>query len=104
MAKKNKLPEPISIGTKPTLEKSDLAPRVLEAHLLDFDGDLYGQKVEFQLSRWLRDQQAFAHVDLLRDQLARDIVQTRKWHGLGLLQWPQVPGQPVGSAQPIESS
>jgi riboflavin kinase/FMN adenylyltransferase len=85
----------ISIGTKPTLEKGDHAPRVIEAHLLDFDDDLYDQQVEFRLSRWLRDQQSFAHVNLLRDQLARDIVQTRKWHNLGLLQWPEAKGQPI---------
>jgi len=75
-------PAAISIGCQPTF---DCDGRIVEAHLLGYEGDLYGQTVAVSFGRWLRDQQAFPNVDTLRDQLGRDVAQVSQWHGMGLL-------------------
>ncbi|MAE63574.1 MAG: riboflavin biosynthesis protein RibF [Phycisphaeraceae bacterium] len=64
----------ISIGIKPTFKG---ALRCVEAHLLDFDGDLYGQTVSLSALRWVRDQVRFANTEDLRAQLTRDVDATR---------------------------
>jgi riboflavin kinase/FMN adenylyltransferase len=69
----------ISVGVNPTFHERVLT---VEAHLLDFQGDLYNQTVALEFHRWLRDQQTFAHVEQLRAQLQRDIQRTRwNWRG-----------------------
>lgn len=73
----------VSIGEKPTFGKKQLT---VEAHLLDFAGDLYGRRLTLHFAVWLRDQQAFPNLQALKDQLARDIARTRQWHELGLLE------------------
>ena len=73
----------INIGTRPTFGDERGA---VEAHLLDFDGDLYGQIVRVQWWRWVRDQQRFPDTTALRDQLTRDIEQVRRWYKLGKLE------------------
>ncbi len=64
----------ISVGNKPSFGQTQL---VIEAHLLDFDQDVYGQTVTLEFHRWLRDQARFPTPDALRDQLTRDIETTR---------------------------
>jgi riboflavin kinase/FMN adenylyltransferase len=49
----------------------------VEAHLLDFDGDLYGAELEVEMGGKLRDEQQFASPAALRDQIARDIAKIR---------------------------
>ena len=78
----------ISIGVKPTFGKS---VRTLEAHLLDFQGDLYGQTLRLSFARWVRDQQAFPTLPDLVRQLGRDIGLTRSWHEIGILLTAPVP-------------
>ena len=65
----------ISIGNLPTFENG---AHQLEAHLLDFDGDLYGQPLRLELVAWVRDQVRFASLDALKDQIARDIDRIRQ--------------------------
>ena len=67
----------ISVGTKPTFGAN---PRVCEVHLIDFAGpsDEYGWTIELQFHDWLRDQLAFEQVDLLTEQLQRDIQRSRQ--------------------------
>lgn len=72
----------VSVGVKPTFGG---ARRVIEAHLLDFDGDLYGTTITLGYSRWLRDQQPFPTRDALVAQLKRDIDQVRRCHAGGWL-------------------
>lgn len=74
-------PAAISVGRKPTFEHRRLS---IEAHLLDYDGDLYNQKITIRFARWLRDQQVFAGVEALKSQLQHDIHQCRTWHAMGL--------------------
>jgi riboflavin kinase/FMN adenylyltransferase len=78
-------PAAISVGIKPTFGKREL---VIESHLLDYSGDLYGELLSVSFVRWLRDQQIFPGLAALRAQLARDIAHTRQWHEQGLLQTP----------------
>ena len=66
----------ISVGSQATFGgRSSL----IEAHLLDFSGDLYGQSVTLSFDRWLRDQALFPSAGLLQDQLGRDVAHVRRW-------------------------
>ena len=67
----------ISIGTKPTFGKND---RVLEAHLIAFDGVLhqYGWPLTVTISHWIREQVTFDSIDALRIQIESDIQTTIK--------------------------
>ena len=49
----------------------------VEAHLLDFDADLYGQTMEIELVERLRDEQRFGSIDELAAQVSRDIERAR---------------------------
>lgn len=64
----------ISIGTNPHYGGDE---RRIEAFLLDFDGDLYGQRLVVELWQRLRDERAFESEQELIDQIARDVEQTR---------------------------
>ncbi len=66
----------ISIGRRPTFyDENGLL--LVEAHLLDFDGDLYGEQAWVEVTHWLRGQERFDGVDALVEQLQRDIATTR---------------------------
>lgn len=61
----------VSIGIAPTFGDSR---RQVEAHLLDFTGDLYGRTIRLEFTDWLRDQIRFDGIDALKAQLSRDIT------------------------------
>jgi riboflavin kinase / FMN adenylyltransferase len=65
----------ISIGTNPHYGGEE---RRVEAFLLDFDGDLYGQELTIELWARLRDEQAFESEAELVEQIARDVEATRR--------------------------
>jgi len=64
----------ISIGTNPHYGGAE---RRVEAHLLDFEGDLYGRRLVVQLWRRLRDEGKFGSEQELVAQIARDVEETR---------------------------
>jgi riboflavin kinase / FMN adenylyltransferase len=64
-------PAAISIGTMPTFGQNE--PQV-EAHLIGFDGDLYGKTIAIEFVNWLREQRKFAGIEELKRQLQRDIA------------------------------
>jgi riboflavin kinase/FMN adenylyltransferase len=68
-------PAAISVGVKPTFPN---AARTIEAHLLGFSGDLYGQTVTIRFNRWLREQQPFPSLKALKSQLLRDVAQVAR--------------------------
>ena len=69
-------PAAINVGVRPTVE---LAGSVLvEAHLLDFDGDLYGARIDVAFHHRLRGERRFGSVDTLIAQLRRDVDDTRR--------------------------
>jgi riboflavin kinase/FMN adenylyltransferase len=49
----------------------------VEAHLLDFDADLYGEEVEVTLLDKLRGEKKFGSMNELKEQIARDVEQAR---------------------------
>ena len=52
---------------------------VLEAHLLDFDQDLYGWQVTIELCKKIRESKKFTDAEELQDAIVRDIVEIRKF-------------------------
>lgn len=62
----------LNIGLRPTLEQTQPQLHV-EAHLIDFTGDLYGHELELFFVDKLRDEKKFASLDELRQQIAVDI-------------------------------
>ncbi len=72
-----RLPAAVSIGRRPTFY-AESAMSLLEAYLLDFDGDLYGEAAEVEFVGRLRGQEAFGSVDSLVEQMSRDVGATRR--------------------------
>jgi riboflavin kinase/FMN adenylyltransferase len=67
----------ISLGRRPTFY-AESGLLLLEAHLLDFDGDLYGQAARVRFHRRLRGQERFESVEDLIAQMARDVQAVRE--------------------------
>lgn len=59
-----------NLGTRPTVGGGK---RVLEVHLFDFRGDLYGQELEICFRKHLRPEMKFPSLEALRDQIAQDV-------------------------------
>lgn len=67
----------VNIGIRPTIKTS--SPQLhVEAHLLDFSGDLYGSEMELIFGDKLRDEQKFSSVDALKQQVAQDIEAVKR--------------------------
>ena len=62
-------PAMVNIGNRPTFAGQH---RTIEAHVLQFQGDLYGQTLEIQFHKRLRDERKFANVLALQQQIAQD--------------------------------
>jgi len=67
-------PSVSSFGTRPTV---DGVEPLLEAHLFDFQGDLYGRHIEVEFVAKLRDEEKFQDLAALTDQMHRDAEQAR---------------------------
>jgi riboflavin kinase/FMN adenylyltransferase len=65
-----------NLGMRPTIE-SDGQP-LLEVHLLDFNGDIYGRHMEVRFIKHLRAERTFEGVGALREQIARDAIMARE--------------------------
>ena len=64
----------VNLGPNPTFGEKR---RKIEAHLLDFDGDLYGESLELEFVTRLRDTLTFPNAEMLSRQLKQDVEQTR---------------------------
>lgn len=64
-----------SLGTRPTVNGKEL---LLEAHVFDFDGDLYRQLLHVDFVAYLREERKFADMDALIEQMNRDAAQARE--------------------------
>jgi riboflavin kinase/FMN adenylyltransferase len=73
------MPSVSSLGMRPTVNGTE---RLLEAHLFDFDGDLYGRRIEVEFVAKLRDELRFDNLDALTAQMHRDAAQARALLGL----------------------
>ena len=67
-----------NIGKRPTFNSTEKIS--FELHLLDFEGDLYGKKLNVTLVYFLREEKAFPHIDLLKSQIEQDISTTREYN------------------------
>jgi riboflavin kinase/FMN adenylyltransferase len=65
-----------NIGVRPTVDGKE---PLLEVHVFDFSGDLYGKRIKVTFKHKLRDEQAFASVELLKQQIDVDLVSARRW-------------------------
>ena len=63
-------PVALSVGTMPTFGPN---ARQVEAHLIGFEGDLYGQTLRVEVLDWLREQRKFKGIGALKAQLAEDV-------------------------------
>lgn len=63
-----------NLGMRPSVDGSE---RLLEVHLLDFSGDLYGQKLRVRFESFLRPEQRFSSLDHLKHQIAKDASAAR---------------------------
>lgn len=71
---KDAWPAVASLGTRPTV--CGVEP-LLEVHLFDFDGDLYGRRIDVEFVAKLRDEVRFDSLDALIEQMHRDASQAR---------------------------
>jgi len=69
------VPAAVSIGVRPTFATG--RGELVEAYLIDFDGDLYGSRLELAFLKRLRGEKRFRSVDALVDQMALDVQATR---------------------------
>lgn len=78
------LPAVANIGVRPTFEASQVR---VEAHVLDWQGDLYGKRVQLDVLARLRGEQRFAGIDALVAQIALDVEAARQvldaWYDAG---------------------
>ncbi len=70
-------PTAINIGKRPTFYQN-AEHSLIEAHLIDFSGDLYGEMARVQLVELLRSEQRFDGIDALAAQLQRDVVRAKE--------------------------
>ena len=68
-------PSVTNIGVRPTFENQ--GERLIEAHLLDYDADLYGMRVRLAFVQRLRDERTFPDARALRQQIEIDCANTR---------------------------
>jgi FAD synthase len=72
----------VSVGRRETFYNSE-APILVEAFLLDFSGDLYGEYLRVELVGEIRQQRRFTSVEELIDEIENDVVEVRRMVNLG---------------------
>ncbi|GAB1438263.1 bifunctional riboflavin kinase/FAD synthetase [Providencia sp.] len=70
------LPGVANIGTRPTVSGKGTQ---LEVHLIDATMDLYGRHIDVVLRKKLRDEQRFASLEALKEQIANDVIAAREY-------------------------
>jgi riboflavin kinase/FMN adenylyltransferase len=75
--KGERYPAVTNIGIRPTFDE-DLSAPIIEAHLLDFKGDLYGVQLDMQFVARLRGEQRFEGPQALQKQIDHDIARARQ--------------------------
>ena len=67
-----------NLGLKPTIDE-DVKRLSLETHILDYSGDLYGERVLVEFLRYLRPERRFDSLEELSAQIKKDILQARRF-------------------------
>jgi riboflavin kinase/FMN adenylyltransferase len=68
-----------NVGRRPTFKREDAI--LAEAHLLDFDAQVYGRRVELSFEHHLRPEQRFPGLEALKTQIAADVESARELLG-----------------------
>ncbi|HEX4863805.1 MAG TPA: riboflavin kinase, partial [Acidimicrobiales bacterium] len=69
----------LSLGRRPTFYRDDgKETSLLEAYVLDFSGDLYGEEAQVEFADLIRGQVRFDNVEALVEQMGRDVDQCRR--------------------------
>lgn len=69
------LPSVTNIGTRPTFGEDR---QVVEAHILDFEGDVYGRRIGLQFVERIREETGFASPEELATQIQKDVARSRE--------------------------
>jgi riboflavin kinase/FMN adenylyltransferase len=64
-----------NLGMRPTVDGTE---RILEVHIFDFSGDLYGQVLRVRFLYFIREERKFSGIDALREQISADVQEARK--------------------------
>ena len=67
----------VNIGYRPTVTEQGEA--LLEAHLLDFSGDLYGRQLDVVFRSKIREEEKYDSLEILKQQIALDVQQVREF-------------------------
>ncbi len=71
---KKQLPAVINIGTAPTFKRGQV---VIECHILDFKGSIYGKNIRVSFLRRLRSERLFKDTQTLKAQISKDVLRAR---------------------------
>ena len=74
------MPGVANIGNRPTV--SGDSRYLLEVHLFNFSRLIYGEHVQVEFRKWLRDERRFESFDALRQQIELDAAQARGFFGI----------------------
>ena len=66
-----------NVGTRPTI--GDRTKANLEVHIFDYDANLYGQAINVQFFKHVRDEKKFDSLDELKSTIASDIAYAKSW-------------------------
>ena len=77
---KKRLPGVMNFGRRPTYPKAETPRPVLELHLLDFKGKVYGKMMEIELHRFLRSEQKFGAEEALIAKIREDVRAARRFY------------------------
>jgi riboflavin kinase/FMN adenylyltransferase len=69
-----------NVGVAPTFQRRESK---VEAYLLDYEGDLYGEVIDVSFEERLRPEKRFSSVDELKEQISRDVAEARRAIGRG---------------------
>lgn len=73
-----RLPGIANFGLRPTVERESTEP-LLEVHLFDFEGDLYGQELQVELRAFVRAEKKFDDLEQLKAQITQDVVKVKNF-------------------------
>lgn len=71
-------PAVINSGSRPTFDAANASGNRLEAHLIGYNGELYGKPIELLFVGRIRSEHRFASPEALREQIVRDVVTARR--------------------------
>jgi len=65
----------MNIGIRPTIANPESVNRVIEVHILNWEGDLYDSEINVEIIKFLRPEQKFENVEKLKQQIKIDCEQ-----------------------------